>query len=185
MKKILLKLGFQDSWLALIMKCITTVSYSILVNGESKGMITPLRVLRQGDPVSPYLSLFYAGGLNALFRNTATEGEIQGFPTCRNIQKLTHLFFTDDFLLFCRSTFEKCEKIQDLLAYYEVASGQMKNKGKTTLFFSGNMDERTQEATKVSLNARTIQHYEKFLGLPSFVGKDKKACITQVKERIW
>ena len=77
------------------------------------------------------------------------------------------------------------KKIQDLLAYYEVASGQMINKEKTTLFFSGNMDERTQEATKVSLNAPTIQHYEKFLGLPSFVGRDKKACITQVKERIW
>ena len=140
------------------MKCITTVSYSILVNGESKGMITPLRVLRQGDPVSPYLSPFYAGGLNALFRNMATEGEIQGFPICKNGPKHTHLFFADDCLLFCRSTFEKCEKIQDLLAYYDVASGQIINKEKTTLFFSGNMDERTLEATKVSLNAPTIQH---------------------------
>ena len=68
LEQILLKLGFQESWVALIMKCITTVSYSILVNGETKGMIKPSRGLRQRDPLSPYLFLFCAKGLNALLR---------------------------------------------------------------------------------------------------------------------
>ena len=40
------------------MECITTVSYSILVNGEPKGMITSSKGLQQGDHLSPYLSLF-------------------------------------------------------------------------------------------------------------------------------
>ena len=46
LKKILLKMVFQESWVALIMECISTVSYSILVNGESKGLIQPTRGLR-------------------------------------------------------------------------------------------------------------------------------------------
>ena len=46
LEKILLKMGFKDSWVALIMKCICTVSYSILVNGEQKGLISPSRGLR-------------------------------------------------------------------------------------------------------------------------------------------
>ena len=45
LKKILLKMGFSDTWVALIMECIITVSYSILVNGEPKGVIVPFRGL--------------------------------------------------------------------------------------------------------------------------------------------
>ena len=45
LERILLKLGFQESRVALIMECITTVLYCILVNGEPKGMITPSRGL--------------------------------------------------------------------------------------------------------------------------------------------
>ena len=75
------------------MECITSVSYSILVNGEPKGMITPLRGLRQGDPLSLYLFLFCAGGLNALLCGAASQGEIHGFSICSNGPKQTHLFF--------------------------------------------------------------------------------------------
>ena len=152
------------------MVCVNTMSYPILVNGEPKGLITPSRGLRQGDPLSPYLILFCADRLNVPFRNTASRGEIQGFSICRNGPKLTHLFFADDFLTFCRSILEKCNKIQELLTYYEVASSQMINKEETTLFFSKNTDEQSQEAIKVALNVLAIQHYEKYLGLLSFVG---------------
>ena len=36
LEKILIKIGFPLTWVALIMECVTTVSYSILVNGEPK-----------------------------------------------------------------------------------------------------------------------------------------------------
>ena len=177
-------MGFSDTWVALIMECITTISYSILVNGEPKGVIIPSRGLRQRDPLSPYLFLFCAEGLNALLRTAANEGVINGFSLCRNGPKLTHLFFADDCLIFCRSTLEECHKIQELLAIYETAFGQMINKEKTTLFFSRSTDEATQEALKVALSVPVIRHYEKYLGLPSFVGRDRNACFTQIKERI-
>ena len=167
------------------MECVSTVSYSILVNGEPKGLIRPTRGLRQGDPLSPYLFLFCAEGLNVILRSVATHGDIHGFSICRNGPKLTHLFFAVDCVLCCRATLEECEKIQDILACYERASGQAINKNKTTMFFSKNTDAQMQEAIKSSLNVTAIQHYEKYLGLPSFVGRVKKACFTQIKERIW
>ena len=65
---------------------------------------------------------------------------IQGFSICRNGPKLTHLVFADDCLIFCRSNLKECNKIQELLALYEAALGQVINKEKTTLFFSRNTD---------------------------------------------
>ena len=178
----LLKMGFHNSWVSLIMECITTMSYSILVNGEPQGMIVPTRGLRQGDPLSPYLFLFCAEGLNALLKKAADDGYINGFSISRRGPKLTHLFFADDCLLFCRSTVTECDKIKELLALYEVASGQMVNQDKTTLLFSRNTEEETQETIKMSLGLLAIQHYEKYLGLPSFIGREKKASFTQIKE---
>ena len=110
---------------------------------------------------------------------------MQGFSLCRDGLKLTHLFFADDCLIFCKSTLKECNKVQELLAYYEVALGQVINKEKTTLCFSRNTNEATQEALKVALNVPTIRHYEKYLGLTSFVGRNRTACFTQIKERMW
>lgn len=157
-------MGFLGGWVALIMEYITTVLYLILVNGETKGLFWPSRGLRQGDPFSPYLFLFCVEGLNAILREAAMKGDIHGFSICRNGPKLTYLFFANDFLLFCRASLAKCEKIQEFLAFYEEALGQIINKDKTTLFFSKNTDAKTIKDIKLSLNVPTIQHYEKYLG---------------------
>ena len=136
LEKIMLKMGFQDSWVAMIMQCVSTVTYSILLNGEPKGFIRPSRGLRQGDPLSPFLFLFCVEGLNALLNKAVDNGEIRGLSLCRQGPKITYLFFVDDCLLFCRANRTECQKIQQLLDWYEVASGQLVNMNKTTLFFS-------------------------------------------------
>ena len=66
-------------------------------------------------------------------------------------QRLLTFFFADDCLLFCRATLTECEKIKNIFNIYEAASDQMVNKDKTTLFFSRNTNEATQEAIKVPL----------------------------------
>ena len=43
MEKVLVKMGFQDRWVKLMMACIITASYSVLINGEPHGHITPSR----------------------------------------------------------------------------------------------------------------------------------------------
>ena len=41
LKNIMRKMGFNEKWIGLIMMCVKTVTYSILVNGESQGLIHP------------------------------------------------------------------------------------------------------------------------------------------------
>ena len=102
------------------------------------------RGLRQGDPLSPYLFLFCVEGLDAILRRAANNGDINGFSLCRRGPKITHLFFADDCLLFCRATLAECEKIKNILNTHEATSDQMVNKDKTTLFFSRNTNDATQ-----------------------------------------
>ena len=70
------QMGFDVRWIALIMECITTVSYSILVNGDPSDIIHPSRGLRQGDPLSPYLFLICSEGLHGLLNKEAEEGHV-------------------------------------------------------------------------------------------------------------
>lgn len=55
---LLLVLGFHPVWVKWIMFCVITVTYTILINGQSHGLIVPQRGLRQGD-LFLLFSLFY------------------------------------------------------------------------------------------------------------------------------
>ena len=123
--EVMRKMGFCESWIAIIYECVNTVSYSILVNGEPKGNIYPTRGIRQGNPLSPYLFLLCSEGLNRMLQQAATNKSINGYSLCKNGPRITHLFFVDDSLLFCRSRMEDLQVIQHILFVYEQASGQI------------------------------------------------------------
>ena len=179
------KMGFEDRWIQLIYGCISSVSYSILVNGEPHGDIKPTRGLRQGDPLSPYLFLLVSEGLNGLIQQAVTAGHLRGFSLCRNGPQISHLFFADDTLLFCRAELREVQTIQNILHKYELASGQKINSSKTTLFFGKSVSLVSKNAIKNLLGVPEIKEYERYLGLPAVVGRNRRASLNYIKERIW
>ena len=46
LEKIMRKMGFDEKWVALMMECITLVSYSILINGDPTNVIRPSKGIR-------------------------------------------------------------------------------------------------------------------------------------------
>ena len=73
------------------------------MNGEPHGDIKPTRGLRQGNPLSPYLFRLMSEGLNSLIQQAGAAGDIRGFSHCCNGPRISHLFFVDNTLLFCRA----------------------------------------------------------------------------------
>lgn len=55
LRNILHAFGFHQIMIKWIMNCVTSVSYSINVNGEVHGFFKGKKGLRQGDPLSPCL----------------------------------------------------------------------------------------------------------------------------------
>lgn len=72
------KLDFHSHWIRLIMNCISSVSFSILINGKAKGFLSPFRGLRQGDPLSPHLFLLCSDGFSSLLLNVEDGNLIKG-----------------------------------------------------------------------------------------------------------
>jgi hypothetical protein len=184
LKAVLLKLGFDDSWVDLIMECVSTTSFSIVLNGSPKGHIIPSRGLRQGDPLSPFLFLICAEGLTSLIRRTESQRLIQGLAISRGGPRFSHLFFADDSIVFCRATSKECQVLIDVLKLYEDASGQKLNMEKTSLFFNSNTSKHMKEVIQSMMGARGTNQLEKYLGLPPIIGRSKRRAFEEIKNQV-
>jgi hypothetical protein len=107
LEKTLTIMGFPSKLVNTIMNCVTTVSFSVLVNGIPSPSFKPHRGIRQGDPLSPYLFILCADILSSLISQLQTDNKIKGIAIATNAPRITHLFFADDCLLFCRANLQK------------------------------------------------------------------------------
>ncbi|PNX63811.1 receptor-like kinase, partial [Trifolium pratense] len=73
------KMGFPTLWRKWIKECVCTASASVLVNGSPTEEFPFERGLRQGDPLSPFLFLLAAEGLNVLMETMVERNVFSGY----------------------------------------------------------------------------------------------------------
>lgn len=117
-------MGFEERFVGLIMKCVTTITFSMLVNGKVLGSFTPHKGLKQGDPLSPYLFLIYSEGLASLIKNKVETRSLCEIKISSTGPTISHLFFAYDSFVFSRAAINDYLAIIDCLKEYKEACGQ-------------------------------------------------------------
>jgi hypothetical protein len=80
------------------MGCVSSATFSVLVNGEASPFFHSGRGLRQGCPLSPLLFILVMEGLSLLLKLGQSQGNLTGVKVSRLI-KILHLLFVDDVLI--------------------------------------------------------------------------------------
>ena len=182
LRKIMLKLGFDERWVQLAMATIHTATYSVLINGEPKGYISPSQGLK--DSLSPYLFLLCVEGLSSLIRKAMETKQLHGILSCKNGVCISHLLFADNSFIFCQATMEEGQHLLNILGRYEVTSGQAINRHKTSIFFSRNTRDSVKAGIQALFGGRIMEDYEPYLGLPMTGGRSKVNTFKGLQEKI-
>ena len=96
--------GFSQLWTSWIRFCISTVRFSILINGSPSGFFASSRGLRQRDPLSPLLFVIVMETLSRIMDRAIHGGLFSSFmvgsPQDHQVW-ISNLLFANDTLIFC------------------------------------------------------------------------------------
>ncbi|TYK21642.1 LINE-1 retrotransposable element ORF2 protein [Cucumis melo var. makuwa] len=126
----LMKKGYPFRWRKWIRACISSVQYSIIINGRPRGKIQPSRGIRQGDPISPFIFVLAMDYISRLLNSVGEK--IKGMKMEGNIN-LTHLLFADDILLFVEDDEHSIQNLKNIINLFQLASGLSINLNKSTI----------------------------------------------------
>ena len=119
-------MGYGRKWVDRMKWCITTTSFSMLINGSPKGFFKSSRGLRQGDPLSMYLFVLGQEVFSIFVDKALQEGFLSGFKIVNREGEevqITHFLFADDTLVFCKDSNDQLAHLSWILLWFEAFSG--------------------------------------------------------------
>ncbi|XP_074288026.1 uncharacterized protein LOC141613185 [Silene latifolia] len=184
LERVLIVMGFDSNWIARVMACVTTVSFSVLINGTPSRQFTPSRGLRQGDPLSPYLFILCAEVLSWLMRRAVENNSLHGIRIVPRAPFVSHLLFADDSIFFVKATVEEADVVTSILRRYESALGQLVSLDKITVSFSKGIPIQRRSNLAARLCISEVDEHTRYLGLPTVVGRSKKALTDILRDKL-
>ncbi|KAL0367896.1 UNVERIFIED_CONTAM: hypothetical protein Scaly_1008500 [Sesamum calycinum] len=128
--------GFPPIFIAWIMECVSTSSFSVALNGSLHGFFVGKKWLRQGDPMSPALFLLCMEYFSRQTKRKTTDSDFNFHPKCEKL-KITHLLFADDLMMFSRGDLPSVHILMECLQEFRDVSGLTVNTSKSSIFTAG------------------------------------------------
>ena len=181
---VLRRMGFGERWIGWISWCISTVTFSVLINGTPEGFFNSSRGLRQGDPLSPYLFVIGMEAFSRLIHRAVRGGFLSG---CRIKGRrgdgalVSHLLFADDTLVFCDSSQDEMAYLSWLLMWFEALSGLRINLDKSEILPVGRVENLELLALEVGCKVGRLP--TSYLGIPLGANHKSVAVWDGVEER--
>ena len=123
------------------MKCITTVSYSVLVTGKPSPWFNPAAGIRQEDPPSPYSFIFCMEVLSDDLLQLQEQHACIGIKVSHAASPINHILFADDAVFFTTVHQQQCQSLSCCLHEFCQASAELINMNKSFMLLSPNAQD--------------------------------------------
>ncbi|XP_039138794.1 uncharacterized protein LOC120276131 [Dioscorea cayenensis subsp. rotundata] len=160
----LLRMNFPSKWISCVQACISSASFSLLINKQPSSWFKSTRGLRQGDPLSSYLFIIVAQNLTNLLNFAKRLSMIPGFNPDLNYN-FNHLMYADDLILITHASRKTARNINLCLSMYERITGQKANKSKSELFFPSRFNCHLKKSICNILHFNSGSFPFKYLGI--------------------
>lgn len=146
---VLLRMDFGAKWRRWMQAGVSSVSFSILVNGSPKDFFKAQRGLREGDPLSHFLFVIVGEALSRMFSKALEANLISGFRPSLGGPLVTHLHFADDTIIFFEAKKEEIRNVKVIMHCFEVVLGLRVNFFKSEMVRVGVEEDQVLELAGV------------------------------------
>ena len=181
-RDVMVQMGFGLKWCNWVDACLRSASISILVNGSPTEEFRMTRGIRQGDPLSPFLFLIAAEGINVITKEAISNAVLKGVSVGRDEVIVSHLQYADDTVFFGEWSYRNGRNLMGVLKCFEKASGLKINLSKSSLYGVG-VSQQEVDAMASLLRCRSGKLPFVYLGLPVGSNMNRVASWNVVVEK--
>ncbi|PKU70997.1 Putative ribonuclease H protein [Dendrobium catenatum] len=167
LQRVMEAMGFPARFIIWILQCTTKPRFSFLLNGNRSNWIPALSGFRQGCPLSPYLFILCSQLLTKAFH---CSGRLLGVQLIPNGERVSHLLYADDILIFAEASRANAIMIQSILKSYCLWTGQRVHNTKSAILFNKRCPRWKCRRLAKLLGFRLVESLD-YLGLPLVLRK--------------
>lgn len=159
--------GLHGHFINLVHSCVSSPTFSVVINGQPFARFRGDRGVRQGCPLSPYLFVLSINELSIALQEAMAANCFEGITLGPNFPAIHSLLFADDLLVCGKATVQEATRMKQILHDFCIRSGQTPNWSKSGIIFSKHVHPKECQLINQIFPVPTITTTSFILGILS------------------